>query len=63
MINLSQNFIDYLLDYYSVLHLQGQKRKDTYKFLDIVLPFIIRCCDEVQQSYYLSKVSKLTEKV
>ena len=60
MINLSQNFIDYLLDYYSVLHLQGQE-KDTYKFLDIVLPFIIECCDEVQQSYYLSKVSKLTD--
>jgi len=59
MINLAQNFIDYLIQYYSGIYLEGAE-KDTYKFLDLLLPFIIECCDEVQQSFYLSKISKQT---
>tara|TARA_B100001996_G_scaffold359123_1_gene324148 strand:+ start:6721 stop:8583 length:1863 start_codon:yes stop_codon:yes gene_type:complete len=60
MISLAQNFIDYLIEYYSELYLKGPQ-KDTYKFLDLLLPFIIESCDEVQQSFYLSKISKLTD--
>ena len=60
MINLAQNFIDYLIQYHSEIYLNGPER-DTYKFLDLILPFIIECCDEVQQSFYLAKISKLTD--
>lgn len=60
MINLAQNFIDYLINYYSEIYLKGPQ-KDTYKFLDLILPFIIESCDETQQSFYLSKISKVTD--
>ena len=36
MINLAQNFIDYLINYYSEIYLKGPQ-KDTYKFLDLIL--------------------------
>ena len=60
MINLAQNFIDYLINYYSEIYLKGPQ-KDTYKFLDLILPFIIESCDETQQSFYLAKISKVTD--
>ena len=60
MINLAQNFIDYFINYYSEIYLKGPQ-KDTYKFLDLILPFIIESCDETQQSFYLAKISKVTD--
>ena len=59
MINQSINFIDFLIDFYTNEYLLGTN-KDTYKFLDIIMPFIIESCDEIQQSNYLSKISKIT---
>jgi len=59
MINQSINFIDFLIDFYNEEYLSGAN-KDTYKFLDIIMPFIIESCDEIQQSNYLSKISKIT---
>jgi len=59
MINQSINFIDFLINFYTKEYLSGMN-KDTYKFLDIIMPFVIESCDEVQQSSYLSKISKIT---
>ena len=59
MINQSINFIDFLIEFYTNEYLSGPN-KDTYKFLDIIMPFIIESCDEIQQSNYLSKISKIT---
>ena len=60
MINQSKNFIEFLIEYYSEQFLE-ENNKDTYKFLEVLLPFIIESCDENQQSFYLRKISKLTE--
>ena len=60
MINQSKNFIEFLIEYYSGQFL-SENNKDTYKFLEVLLPFIIESCDENQQSFYLRKISKLTE--
>ena len=50
MINQSKNFIEFLIEYYSEQFLE-ENNKDTYKFLEVLLPFIIESCDENQQSF------------
>ena len=60
MISQSKNFIEFLMEFYSKEFLLGSN-KDTYKFLDTILPFVVESCDENQQSFYLRKISKLTD--
>lgn len=59
MILNSQNFIDFMIDHYTE-ELLGEKNKDTFKFLEIIMPFIVECSNELQQGNYLKHISKIT---